>query len=61
VVLFRDDREQVKALSKEEQDEMSQRESARLSTNCGSSPRKEKALKIYLDTKPQTRSFIDID
>uniref|UniRef100_A0A023F0P2 Ubiquitin carboxyl-terminal hydrolase 47 n=3 Tax=Triatoma infestans TaxID=30076 RepID=A0A023F0P2_TRIIF len=69
VVFYKDDREELKTLTKEEQLEVSSLESsshASPSTTSsyisGYSPRKEKALKIYLDTPSRrARSVIDVD
>ncbi|XP_046413365.1 ubiquitin carboxyl-terminal hydrolase 47 isoform X1 [Neodiprion fabricii] len=54
VVYFRDSREEPKQLSSEELKEIASKESSRLtslSSTSSYSPRRERALKIYLDTK----------
>ncbi|XP_014289720.1 ubiquitin carboxyl-terminal hydrolase 47 isoform X1 [Halyomorpha halys] len=65
VIFYRDSREELKSLSKEEQ-EASSKESTGTSNSSpyisGYSPRKERALKIYLDTTPRrARSVVDVD
>ncbi|KAF5276470.1 hypothetical protein FQA39_LY06539 [Lamprigera yunnana] len=54
VFLYRDTREPLKELTPEEKKEINQRENARLGkfTSKSHSPRRERALKIYLDTSP---------
>ncbi|KAK9499634.1 hypothetical protein O3M35_002645 [Rhynocoris fuscipes] len=67
VVYYKDDREEMKTLTKEEQLEVNSLETSNPSTPTysyisGYSPRKEKALKIYLDTPSRrVRSVIDVD
>ncbi|KAK4877199.1 hypothetical protein RN001_009705 [Aquatica leii] len=54
VFLYRDSREQLKEITSEEKKEINQRENARLGkfSTKSHSPRRERALKIYLDTSP---------
>lgn len=64
VIFFRDDREEMKSLTKEEQEASIQETNNTSNTTSsyisGYSPRKEKPLKIYRDTR-RNRSTIDVD
>jgi ubiquitin carboxyl-terminal hydrolase 47 len=62
---FRDSREDLKQLSSEERKEIANREGSRV-TRLGTtvstySPRKERALKIYLDTSPRRNDDVEVD
>jgi ubiquitin carboxyl-terminal hydrolase 47 len=62
---FRDSREEAKQLSSEERKEIANREGSRV-TRLGTtvstySPRKERALKIYLDTSPRRNDDVEVD
>jgi ubiquitin carboxyl-terminal hydrolase 47 len=67
--LFRDSREELKQLSGEERKEIANKEVlcvTRLGTRLGTtvstySPRKERALKIYLDTSPRRNNDVEVD
>lgn len=67
IIFYRDDREEMKNLTKEEQQEANSQETNSSSNNTSSyisgySPRREKALKIYLDTTPRrSRPVVDVD
>lgn len=61
---YRDNREQLKQLTSEEKKELSNKESSRMGRFNKSnlySPRKERALKIYLDTSPRKTDDADVD
>jgi ubiquitin carboxyl-terminal hydrolase 47 len=65
IFLFRDSREELKQLSDEERKEIANREGSRV-TRLGTtvstySPRKERALKIYLDTSPRRNDDVEVD
>jgi ubiquitin carboxyl-terminal hydrolase 47 len=65
ISLFRDRREEVKQLSSEERKEIASKEGSRVnrlgSTVSTYSPRKERALKIYLDTSPRRHDDVELD
>ncbi|XP_069705284.1 ubiquitin carboxyl-terminal hydrolase 47 isoform X2 [Periplaneta americana] len=65
VILYRDNREEVKQLSSEERKEIANKEGSRVnrlgSTVSTYSPRKERALKIYLDTSPRRHDDVELD
>nr|CAD7439732.1 unnamed protein product [Timema bartmani] len=65
VILYRDSREEVKQLTSEERKEIANKEGCRMgklsSTVSTYSPRKERALKIYLDSSPKKHDDIDVD
>nr|CAD7395809.1 unnamed protein product [Timema cristinae] len=60
-----DSREEVKQLTSEERKEIANKEGCRMgklsSTVSTYSPRKERALKIYLDSSPKKHDDIDVD
>uniref|UniRef100_A0A0K8SRZ2 Ubiquitin carboxyl-terminal hydrolase 47 n=2 Tax=Lygus hesperus TaxID=30085 RepID=A0A0K8SRZ2_LYGHE len=65
VIFYRDKNEELKSLTKEEEDEMAQSESSNLPNSSSPyissySPRKERALKIYWDNKPAGK-IMDLD
>ncbi|GLH00204.1 Ubiquitin carboxyl-terminal hydrolase 47 [Gryllus bimaculatus] len=64
VFFYRDNREQLKQLTPEERKEIANKEGSRvnkLSTVSTYSPRKERALKIYLDPAPRKCEEPDLD
>jgi ubiquitin carboxyl-terminal hydrolase 47 len=65
ISLFRDRREELKQLSNELLQEIANKEGSRVyrfgSTVSSYSPRKERALKIYLDTSPRRYDDVEID
>jgi ubiquitin carboxyl-terminal hydrolase 47 len=65
ISLFRDRREELKQLSSEERKEIANKEGSRVnrfgSTVSSYSPRKERALKIYLDTSPRRCDDVELD
>ncbi|PSN42002.1 Ubiquitin carboxyl-terminal hydrolase 47 [Blattella germanica] len=65
IILYRDSREELKQLSSEERKEIASKEGSRVnrlgSTMSTYSPRKERALKIYLDTSPKRNEVHDLD
>ena len=62
---FRDSREEVKRLSTEERKEIASKEGSRVNrlgtTVSTYSPRKERALKIYVDTSPRRNDDAEVD
>lgn len=61
---FRDKTEELKELTPEERKEIANREGSRISkisTASTYSPRRERALKIYLDTPPRKRDDNELD
>jgi ubiquitin carboxyl-terminal hydrolase 47 len=65
VILYRDSREEVKRLSNEERKEIASKEGSRVNrlgtTVSTYSPRKERALKIYVDTSPRRNDDAEVD
>lgn len=65
IFYFRDSREEVKRLSNEERKEIASKEGSRVNrlgtTVSTYSPRKERALKIYVDTSPRRNDDAEVD
>ncbi|XP_067012676.1 ubiquitin carboxyl-terminal hydrolase 47 isoform X2 [Anabrus simplex] len=64
VIFYRDSREEVKQLTNEERREITSKENSRggkLGTVSTYSPRKERALKIYLDPSPRKSEETELD
>lgn len=65
MLIYRDNREELKTLTTEERKELSTKETTRLNGVSGTintySPRKERPLRIYLDRRPCPAGDADVD